>query len=227
MSCTAATRCGRCWASWSGCPGSSGWSLPPSAGPSWLSTWRRSRGCRWRRTSWNASMSGRRATRSMPSSCWPPAPASGRRAAIDAGRCAACAGPGAVGAGAAGAGVAAVAGRRVSHRLLAEVAGWPEADLERGLREGIGAGVGRQRHRDLCVSPRAVAGGGLRDLLPSEQVRLHASYARLLAAEPRAPRPSSPTIAWPATTSPVRCGPRSGQLRRLRRSWPRPRRSAT
>ena len=35
--------------------------------------------------------------------------------------------------------VATVAGRRVSHRLLAEVAGWPEADLERGLREGIRA----------------------------------------------------------------------------------------
>ena len=32
--------------------------------------------------------------------------------------------------------VAAVAGRRVSHRLLAEVAGWPEADLERACGRG-------------------------------------------------------------------------------------------
>jgi DNA-binding CsgD family transcriptional regulator len=82
--------------------------------------------------------------------------------------------------------VAAVAGRRVSHRLLAEVAGWPEADLERGLRKTIGAGV--------LVTDSATATYAFRhallqeavyaDLLPSEQVRLHASYVRLLAAEP-------------------------------------------
>ena len=83
-------------------------------------------------------------------------------------------------------GVAAVAGRRVSHRLLAEVAGWPEAELERGLREGIGAGVlvtdsstGTYAFRHALLQEVVYA-----DLLPSEQVRLHASYARLLAAEP-------------------------------------------
>jgi DNA-binding CsgD family transcriptional regulator/tetratricopeptide (TPR) repeat protein len=83
-------------------------------------------------------------------------------------------------------GVAAVAGRRVSHRLLAEVAGWPEADLERGLREGIGAGVlvadsatGTYAFRHALLQEAVYA-----DLLPSEQVRLHASYARLLATEP-------------------------------------------
>jgi DNA-binding CsgD family transcriptional regulator/tetratricopeptide (TPR) repeat protein len=83
-------------------------------------------------------------------------------------------------------GVAAVAGRRVSHRLLAEVAGWPEADLERGLREGIGAGVlvadsatGSYAFRHALLQEVVYA-----DLLPSEQVRLHAGYARLLAAEP-------------------------------------------
>jgi DNA-binding CsgD family transcriptional regulator/tetratricopeptide (TPR) repeat protein len=83
-------------------------------------------------------------------------------------------------------GVAAVAGRRVSHRLLAEVAGWPEADLERGLREGIGAGVlvtdsstGTYAFRHALLQEAVYA-----DLLPSEQVRLHAGYARLLAAEP-------------------------------------------
>jgi DNA-binding CsgD family transcriptional regulator/tetratricopeptide (TPR) repeat protein len=83
-------------------------------------------------------------------------------------------------------GVAAVAGRRVSHRLLAEVAGWPEADLERGLREGIGAGVlvtdsstGTYAFRHALLQEAVYA-----DLLPSEQVRLHASYARLLASEP-------------------------------------------
>jgi DNA-binding CsgD family transcriptional regulator/tetratricopeptide (TPR) repeat protein len=82
-------------------------------------------------------------------------------------------------------GVAAVAGRRVSHRLLAEAAGWPEADLERGLREGISAGVlvadsatGTYAFRHALLQEVVYA-----DLLPSEQVRLHASYARLLATE--------------------------------------------
>jgi predicted ATPase len=83
-------------------------------------------------------------------------------------------------------GVAPVAGRRVSHRLLAEVAGWPEADLERGLREGIGAGVlvadstsGTYAFRHALLQEVVYA-----DLLPGEQVRLHAGYARLLATEP-------------------------------------------
>jgi DNA-binding CsgD family transcriptional regulator/tetratricopeptide (TPR) repeat protein len=83
-------------------------------------------------------------------------------------------------------GVAAVAGRRVSHRLLAEVAGWPEAELERGLREGVGAGVlvadstsGSYAFRHALLQEAVYA-----ELLPSEQGRLHASYARLLAAEP-------------------------------------------
>jgi len=82
--------------------------------------------------------------------------------------------------------VAAVAGRRVPHRLLAEVAGQPEADLERGLREAVEAGVlatdvaaGSYAFRHALLQ-EAVYG----DLLPGEQVRLHAAYARLLAAEP-------------------------------------------
>jgi len=82
--------------------------------------------------------------------------------------------------------VAAVAGRRVSHRLFAEVTAWSEADLELGLREAIGAGVlvtdstsesYAFRH---ALLQEAVYG----DLLPGEQVRLHAAYASLLATEP-------------------------------------------
>ena len=83
-------------------------------------------------------------------------------------------------------GVAAVAGRRVPHRLLAEVAGQPEADLEQGLHEAVGAGVlatdaatGSYAFRHALLQ-EAVYG----DLLPGEQVRLHAAYARLLAARP-------------------------------------------
>jgi DNA-binding CsgD family transcriptional regulator len=81
---------------------------------------------------------------------------------------------------------AAVAGRRVPHQLLAQVVGWPEPELEEALRATIGAGVlmvdaGTQtyafRH---ALLQEAVYG----DLLPSEQVRLHAAYAALLAAGP-------------------------------------------
>jgi DNA-binding CsgD family transcriptional regulator/tetratricopeptide (TPR) repeat protein len=81
--------------------------------------------------------------------------------------------------------VVAVAGRRVSHRLLGEVAGWPEADLERGLREAIGAGVlitdsstGSYAFRHALLQEATYG-----DLLPSEQVRLHAAYARVLTSE--------------------------------------------
>jgi DNA-binding CsgD family transcriptional regulator len=82
--------------------------------------------------------------------------------------------------------VAAVAGRRVPHRLLAEVTGRSEGDLEQGLREAIGVGVlatdivhGSYAFRHALLQ-EAVYG----DLLPGEQVRLHAAYATLLAAEP-------------------------------------------
>jgi DNA-binding CsgD family transcriptional regulator/tetratricopeptide (TPR) repeat protein len=82
--------------------------------------------------------------------------------------------------------VAAVAGRRAPHRLLAEVAGLPVADLERGLREAVDAGVlatdaatGSYAFRHALLQ-EAVYG----DLLPGEQVRLHAAYAGLLAADP-------------------------------------------
>ena len=82
--------------------------------------------------------------------------------------------------------VAAVAGRRVPHRLLAEAAGQPEANLERGLREAVGAGVlvadsasGTYAFQHALLQEAAYG-----ELLPSEQTRLHAAYARLLAAEP-------------------------------------------
>jgi DNA-binding NarL/FixJ family response regulator/tetratricopeptide (TPR) repeat protein len=85
--------------------------------------------------------------------------------------------------------IAAVAGRRVPHRLLAEVAGLPEADLEQGLREAVDAGVlatdaaaGGYAFRHALLQ-EAVYG----DLLPGEQTRLHAAYAGLLAADPGSP----------------------------------------
>jgi DNA-binding CsgD family transcriptional regulator/tetratricopeptide (TPR) repeat protein len=81
--------------------------------------------------------------------------------------------------------VAAVAGRRVPHRLLAEAAGRPEDDLERGLREAIGAGVlvadstsGSYAFRHALLQEAAYG-----ELLPSEQVRLHTAYAHVLAGD--------------------------------------------
>jgi DNA-binding CsgD family transcriptional regulator len=94
--------------------------------------------------------------------------------------------------------VAAVAGRRVGHRLLAEAAGLPEAELEQGLREVVADQV-------LVVDP---AGESYRfrhallqevvygDLLPGERTRLHATYARLLADSGPAAE-----LAWHALAS--------------------------
>jgi DNA-binding CsgD family transcriptional regulator/tetratricopeptide (TPR) repeat protein len=81
---------------------------------------------------------------------------------------------------------AAVAGRRVPHQLLAQVVGWSEPELEEALRTTIEAGVlmvdastGTYAFRHALLQ-EAVYGV----LLPSEQVRLHATYAALLAAAP-------------------------------------------
>jgi DNA-binding CsgD family transcriptional regulator len=82
--------------------------------------------------------------------------------------------------------MAAVAGRRVPHRLLAGVAGQPEAALEEGLHQAVDARVlttdaatGSYAFRHALLQEAVYA-----DLLPGEQARLHAAYARLLAADP-------------------------------------------
>jgi DNA-binding CsgD family transcriptional regulator len=78
--------------------------------------------------------------------------------------------------------VAAVAGRRVRHRLLVAAAGRPEPEVETGLREAVAAGVLVAEATSESYSFRhallqeAVYG----DLLPSERVRLHATFAQLL-----------------------------------------------
>ena len=77
--------------------------------------------------------------------------------------------------------VAAVAGRRVSHDLLAAVVDLPDDVLDAALREAIDAHI---------IEPRGDAGYGFRhallaeavydDLLPGERVRIHAAYAAVL-----------------------------------------------
>ncbi|HEY7048173.1 MAG TPA: AAA family ATPase [Jatrophihabitantaceae bacterium] len=77
--------------------------------------------------------------------------------------------------------VAAVAGRRVSHDLLASVIDVPDDRLDLALREAIDAHI---------LEPRGDTGYGFRhallaeavydDLLPGERVRIHAAYAAAL-----------------------------------------------
>jgi DNA-binding NarL/FixJ family response regulator len=93
-------------------------------------------------------------------------------------------------------GVAAVAGRQVSHRLLAAVAGLDEWQLDGALRQAV-------THRLLVTRPgedgyqfrhallREVVEAGL---LPSERARLHARYAHALTERPELAA-ASPAVA--------------------------------
>ncbi len=78
---------------------------------------------------------------------------------------------------------ASVSGRRVSHELLARVIDLDEVTLDRSLRAAVEANV------LVAISPDAygfrhalLAEAIYDDLLPGERVRLHAAYARVLAA---------------------------------------------
>jgi predicted ATPase len=80
--------------------------------------------------------------------------------------------------------IAAVAGQRVDHHLLAEVAGQPSESLVGLLREAVahhvlvvGAGNGAYAFRHTLVQEAVYD-----DLLPVQRPPLHAAYARALAA---------------------------------------------
>ncbi|MFG1608365.1 AAA family ATPase [Actinoplanes sp. NPDC049265] len=81
--------------------------------------------------------------------------------------------------------VAAVGGTRFGHRLLAEVAGVPEPELESALRVVVAAQLivvdpsGEYEFRHALVR-EAVHD----DLLPGEHARLHARYAEVIAGDP-------------------------------------------
>jgi len=81
--------------------------------------------------------------------------------------------------------VASVAGRRVEHELLEQIAGLAEAEVEEALREAVTRHVlvteaGQTYAFRHALLQEAVYG----DLLPGERVRLHAAYARVLADPP-------------------------------------------
>ena len=92
--------------------------------------------------------------------------------------------------------VASVAGRRVPDPLLRAAAGLPAAELEEALREAVAHhvlvpdGADRYAFRHALLQ-EAVYG----DLLPGERVRLHATYARLLAEPGRATAATAADLA--------------------------------
>jgi len=111
--------------------------------------------------------------------------------------------------------VAAVAGRQVSHRLLAAVAGLDDQQLEGALREVVAQqllvtepGEGGYQFRHALL--REVVDAGL---LPGERARLHAGYAHALTRQPELATGSPPVAAaelaahWDAAGEPARALP--------------------
>jgi DNA-binding CsgD family transcriptional regulator/tetratricopeptide (TPR) repeat protein len=78
---------------------------------------------------------------------------------------------------------AAVAGRRVSHELLARVAGLERSALDDAVREAVEALVLVPANPDGYAFRHALMAEAVYDdLLPGERTRLHASYVRVLLA---------------------------------------------
>jgi tetratricopeptide (TPR) repeat protein len=111
--------------------------------------------------------------------------------------------------------VAAVAGRQVSHRLLAAVAGLDDQPLEGALRQAVahqllvtGPGEGGYQFRHALLWEVVDA-----DLLPGERARLHAGYAHALTQQPElatgAPAVAAAELAahWDAAGEPARALP--------------------
>ncbi|MGZ4436844.1 MAG: helix-turn-helix transcriptional regulator [Nocardioidaceae bacterium] len=78
---------------------------------------------------------------------------------------------------------AACAGRRVSHRLLAQVVDQPDDRLDRALRDAVEQNILVAMGEDSYAFRHALLAEAVYDdLLPGERVRLHASYAAALGA---------------------------------------------
>ncbi len=79
---------------------------------------------------------------------------------------------------------AAAAGRRVSHRLLAELAGLDDAELDDGLRDAVARHVLVQEGETYAFRHALVREAVYSDLLPGERTKLHAALAEALVADP-------------------------------------------
>jgi ATP/maltotriose-dependent transcriptional regulator MalT len=78
---------------------------------------------------------------------------------------------------------ASVSGRRVSHALLAEVAGAGDDELDQALREAVELNVLVPTSNDFYRFRHALLAEAVYDdLLPGERVRLHAAYVDALAS---------------------------------------------
>jgi hypothetical protein len=111
--------------------------------------------------------------------------------------------------------VAAVAGRQVSHRLLAAVAGLDDRQLDGALRQAVAhqllvARPGQDGYQFRHALLREVVDG---DLLPGERARIHARYAHALTQQPAlatgAPAAAATELAthWDAAGKPARALP--------------------
>ena len=84
--------------------------------------------------------------------------------------------------------VASAGGGRIDHRVLADVSGLAEPELNEAIREAV------EHHLLLATSPDEAPGYAFRhallqeavyeELLPSERTRVHAAYARAIEARP-------------------------------------------
>ena len=77
---------------------------------------------------------------------------------------------------------ASVAGRRVSHDMLAAAAGLDSAALDIGLRGAVEANVLVADERGYAFRHALLGEAVYDDLLPGERVRLHAAYAEALSS---------------------------------------------
>jgi DNA-binding CsgD family transcriptional regulator len=94
--------------------------------------------------------------------------------------------------------VVAVAGRRVSHRLLVVAADQPEPEVEAGLREAVAARllVAEAASESYSFRHALLQEALYGDLLPSERSRLHASFAHLLVEHRDAAGASAAELAY-------------------------------
>ncbi|MFN8078455.1 MAG: AAA family ATPase [Kineosporiaceae bacterium] len=76
--------------------------------------------------------------------------------------------------------VAAVAGRRVSHALLAAICGFDAARLDDAVRRAIEMNILRADDQHYAFRHALLAEAAYDDLLPGERVRLHARYVEAL-----------------------------------------------
>jgi len=109
--------------------------------------------------------------------------------------------------------VAAVGGRHVHHRLLADAAGLPEAQLTEALRAAVRHHVLVARDDDFAFRHALVQEVAYGELLPGERGRLHAAFAGALEGRPDVSGGSPATVAAEVAHHWLRAGDHHRALR--------------